>query len=250
MTYPGNFIRVVVICFVVVLTFQNTLTLAQGKANDTVEKPVLLVTPRFNSSGHFPFTGSLLNTNVNFDVNIFYEHKRNGFFLFKSFDLVDAHSGVNYFQPGIFHKFEFCPKFQMRAFFGYLFSQTAGFRDKDSDYYTAATAYWTIHPALKVENTALFFDLTQSGKLANRLLISYFWKGFKFDLYVWHRWELLNEFHATSACLAVNIPKIKLSDKLFIQNTISYQGYLSEAKPDWARQKGLLVSVAFPLNVM
>jgi len=124
--------------------------------------------------------------------------ERMAFFLFKSFDLADAHSGVNYFQPGIFRKFELSSKVQMRAFFGYLFSQTSGFRDKDSDFYTAATTYWAIHPSLKVENTALFFDLAQSSKLANRLLLSYLWKGFKFDLFVWHRWELESQFHATS----------------------------------------------------
>jgi hypothetical protein len=223
--------------------------MAQAKpVTDSAEKPTLIISPRFNSAGHFPFTGSLLNTNLNFDVNIFYEHKNNGFFLFKSFDLVDSRSGVNYFQPGIFHKFNLTQKLYMRAFFGYLFSQTTGFRDKDSDYYTAATFYYTIHDNLKVENTALFFDLTQTQKLANRLLISYLSKGFKFDLYLWHRWEIPNSFHATSACLAMSPPKVKLSENVSVLATVSYQGYLSAAKPDYALQNGWLVSVAFPIS--
>lgn len=215
---------------------------------DSAEKPTLVISPRFNSAGHFPFTGSLLNTNLNFDINVFYEHKNNGFFLFKSVDLVDSRSGVNYFQPGVFHKFNLTQKFYMRAFVGYLFSQTTGFRDKDSDYYTAATFYYTIHDNLKVENTALFFDLTQTQKLANRLLISYLSKGFKFDLYLWHRWEIPNSFHATSACAAVSLPKIKLSDAASVVATVSYQGYLSAAKPDYALQNGWLVSLAFPIT--
>lgn len=173
--------KLVLASLVLMSAFSNAQE--RKKRTDSLSSSVLIITPRFNSAGHFPFTGSLLNNNLNFDLNIFYEHKRNGFFLFKSFDLVDAHSGVNYFQPGIFRKFEFGKMLQMRAFFGYLFSQTQEFRDKDSDYYTAATIYWTIHDNLKIENTALFFDLTQSEKLANRLLISYFWKGFKMDLY-------------------------------------------------------------------
>lgn len=218
--------------------------------SDTAEKPTFIITPRFNSAGHFPFTGSLLNNNLNFDVNVFYERKNNGFFLFKSFDLADSRSSVNYFQPGIFHKFEITPKLQMRAFFGYLFSQTTGFSDKDSDYYTAGTIYYTFNNNLKLENTALFFDLSQTEKLANRLLLSYMLKGFKIDLYIWHRWELPNAFHATSASLAVGLPKIKITNALYIQNTISYQGYLSAAKPDFAMQKGLLVSVAFPINMV
>ncbi|MBS1505755.1 MAG: hypothetical protein JSS79_03820 [Bacteroidetes bacterium] len=247
MTYFGKHCLVLA-ASLVLLSFVATAQVRK-RGTDSLSSSVLVITPRFNSAGHFPFTGSLLNTNLNFDLNIFYERKRNGFFLFKSVDLVDPHSGVNYFQPGIFHRFEFSSKVQMRTFFGYLFSQTQGFRDNDSDYYTAASVYWAIRENLKVENTALFFDLSQSSKLADRLLVSYFNEGFKIDLYVWHRWEWASQSHATSASLAIGFPKIKITRSLSIANTISYQGYLSAEKPSYAMQKGLLISVAFPINV-
>jgi hypothetical protein len=213
------------------------------------EKPSFSITPRFNSAGHFPFTGSLINNHLNFDVNIFFQHKGNGFFIFKSHDLKDPHSIINYLQPGIFKKFKLGPCVQLGTFFGYLFSQTNGFKDSYSDYYTAAVLYWTINDNLKLENTALFFDLTQSAKLANRMLLSYKLRAFKFDLYLWQRVDWTNNMYATSASLAVNLPKIKLTDALYIQNTISYQGYLTQAKPDWAMRKGLLISVAFPITI-
>ena len=212
-------------------------------------KPTFLINPRFNSAGHFPFSGALINHNINFDINLFFEHKGNGFFLFKSQDLVDQHSIINYLQPGVFKKFTLAPKLRLGVFFGYLFSQTEGFKDKDSDYYSAAVAYWTITDHLKLENTALFFDLTQSVKLANRMLLSYNVRAFKFDFYLWERITFETNTYATSASLAVNLPKLKLTDAIFIQNTISYQGYLTSTKPDWALQKGLLVSVAFPITV-
>lgn len=242
----GNRRLLMLVGFVVCASFCGAQE--KKKQTDSVPETVLIITPRLNSAGHFPFTGSLLNTHVNADLNIFYERRRTGFFLFKSVDLVDVHSGVNYFQPGIFRKFEWGSRWQMRAFVGYLFTQTQGFRDDDSDYYTAAAVYWTVNENLKVENTALFFDLSQSKKLANRLLISYFWKGFKLDLYVWHRWEWARSSHATSASVAIGLPKIKITNKLAIQNTVSYQGYLSAEKPSYAMQQGLLVSVAFPIN--
>jgi hypothetical protein len=212
-------------------------------------RPTFLINPRFNSAGHFPFSGALINNHLNFDVNIFFEHHHYGFFIFKSYDVKDPHSIVNYLQPGLFKKFQLGPKFQIGAFFGYVFSQTSGFADNDSDYFTAAVAYWTISDRLKLENTALFFDLRQSAKLANRLLLSYRLKEFKFEFYVWQRVVFENKTYATSASLAVNLPKIKLNDALFIQNTISYQGYLTRSKPDFALRKGLLVSVAFPITV-
>lgn len=225
-----------------------TSNLASGQ-DPIREKPSFSVTPRFNSAGHFPFTGSLINNHLNFDVNVFFQYKGNGFFIFKSQDLKDPHSIINYLQPGVFKKFTLGPRVQLGTFFGYLFSQTDGFKDSYSDYYTAAVLYWTISDNLKLENTALFFDLTQSAKLANRMLLSYKLREFKFDVYLWQRVDWINDLYTTSASFAVNLPKIKLTDAIYIQNTISYQGYLTQAKPDWAMRKGLLISVAFPITL-
>lgn len=147
----------------------------------TTVLPIFIVTPRFNSAGHFPFSGAIVNRNVNFDLNAFFEYKHYGFFIFKSWDLENKHSIVNYLQPGIFRKFSLSEKLYVRVFFGYVFSQTSGFRDSDSDYYTAAVAYWTISEYLKLENTALFLDMTKSAKLANRLLLTCQVRSFKID---------------------------------------------------------------------
>jgi hypothetical protein len=211
-------------------------------------KRTFVITPRFNSAGFFPFSGALINDHINFDLNIFYENKGYGFFLFKSVDLADAHSIVNYLQPGVFKKINISSTLYLRAFVGYVFSQTTEFRDKDSDYFASLAGYWAISEKLKVENTALFFDLGQSAKLANRLLVTYQLEKFRFDFYVWQRIVFDNNQYATSASLAINLPKIKLTEGWHIQNTISYQGYLTEMKPDWAMRQGFLLSVAFPIS--
>lgn len=215
--------------------------------NDSVKRD-LVITPRVNSAGHFPFTGALLNRNINFDVNIFYERQKLGFFLFQSIDPVDRRSYVNYFQPGIFKRIDFSDNFRMRVFFGYIFSQTTGFRDKDSDYYSAATFYWT-HGKLRIENTLLFFDLTLSAKLANRLFANYTAGKFRFDAYVWHRWAFASEFHSTSAAFAVNFPAIPLGKKISLTTSAMYQGYITQNKPDYALRSGVLISVAAPITL-
>lgn len=235
-------------CFVL-FTFISTSVLSQSQSEGDLPKPNFSIMPRFNSAGHFPFSGALLNKNLNFDTNIYFEYKKNGFFIFKSIDLEDKHSFVNYLQPGIFRKFQLHSKFKLGTFFGYVFNQTYEFRDKDSDYFTAAVAYWTINDHLKLENTSLFFDLSQSVKLANRFLLNYKVKKFQFDVYLWHRIVFDSNSHATSASLAINFPRIKLTDTIAIQNTVSYQGYLTQSKPDFAMRKGLLISVAFPITV-
>ena len=228
--------------------------LAQDRVpeRDTTAGPDFIVTPRINSAGHFPFTGSLINRHVNADLNVFYENRNNGFFVFKSHDLQDPHSIVNYLQPGIFRRIPITRKFYLRLFFGYLFSQTSGFRDRDSDFYTAGVGYWTLADNLTVENTALFFDLLQSTKLANRFLASWTPRTkvpFKIQLYVWHRLVFDSIHNSTSASFALNFPDVKLSHSVSVQATISYQGYISESKPAYARRDGFLASLAFPIVI-
>ena len=239
-------------CSVLFLIAMPAIAQDRLPVKDTIASPDFIITPRINSAGHFPFTGSLINSHLNADLNIFYEYRNNGFFVFKSQDLRDPHSIVNYLQPGIFRRIPISRKFYLRLFFGYLFSQTSGFRDRDSDFYTAGVGYWTLADNLTVENTALFFDLLQSTKLANRLLVSWTPRTkapFKIQLYVWHRLVFDQMLNSTSASFALNFPDVKLSDAVSVQTTISYQGYISESKPAYARRDGFLASLAFPIVI-
>lgn len=220
---------------------------AQETVRDSTFRRTLVLTPRINSAGHFPFSGALLNKNTNIDLNIFYEHKRYGFFIFQSVDLEDRRSFVNYLQPGVFRKFNIAKSMQVRLFAGYVFSQTNGFRDKDSDYFTAAVVYWTIDPNLKFESTSLFFDVSQSIKLANRYLLSYTLRDFKFDFYLFHRVVFDKNVHALSVSPALSTPKVKVAGKLYVQTTFSWMGYLTQTKPDFALRDGFIFSIAFPL---
>src|SRR5882762_986237 len=59
-------------------------------------KPYMLsIVPRFNSSGYFPFTGAILNHNVNFDLNVVFQKNGYGVLAFKSSDLQDKKSDIN-----------------------------------------------------------------------------------------------------------------------------------------------------------
>jgi hypothetical protein len=231
------------------VAFYVNPVIAQQNKGDTISQVTFVITPRLNSTGHFPFTGSYLNKHFNADINIFYERKSLGFFLFKSQDLEDRHSIVNYLQPGVFKKVELGRSFKLRFFVGYLFAQTAGFRDPDSDYYAAVVAYWSVSDKVRLEHTALFFDLSQNEKLANRFVVSYLEHGFKFDAFIWHRWVFGDGSSSTSAALSVNFPLIGISKKVSIQSTISYQGYLSRSKPEYAMRNGVLFSVSVPITM-
>jgi hypothetical protein len=239
-------VRLLTFSLLAALILISSPIIAQEQAKDTTNR-TLVITPRINSAGHFPFSGALLNKNTNIDLNIFYEHKGYGFFIFQSVDLEDKRSFVNYLQPGIFKKFKLTQAVQLGLFAGYIFSQTTGFRDNDSDYFTAAVVYWSISPHLKFESTSLFFDLSQSAKLANRFLMSYSLKGFRFEYYLWHRAVFEQNTHSLSSSLALYFPKAKITGNLYVQTSISYWSYLTDSKPNFALQDGVLFSVAFPL---
>lgn len=216
-----------------------------AKSNTTLQ-----ILPRIHSAGYFPFTGALLNRNPVADLNIFYERKALGFFLFQSLDLKDRHSYANYFQPGVFATVKLSPAFKVRGFFGYIFSQTQGFRDADSDYYAATTLYWDPAEHLSIQNTVLFYDYNIQRKLANRLLISCHYPKFKVDLFLWDRYVFAEKKQAISASLAVTFPNIRLSDKVSVQITSAYMRYLTAYKPGFALDGGLIFTLGVPIDVI
>jgi hypothetical protein len=230
-----------------ILALLNQRVLGQSQV-DTTNKATFSILPRFNSMGHFPFTGALINHNLNFDLNIFYQKKTAGFFIFKSFDLKDSHSIINYLQPGIFKQFTVSNSLSFNLYFGYIFAQTASFKDDDSDYYTALSTNWKISKKLRLENTLLFSDLTIQKKMTNRLLLKYSLKAISFDFYLWQRSVFETGQQSTSIALALNFPKFRISEKIALQSTLSYLSYVSKIKPDFALQQGVLFSVGFPLD--
>lgn len=244
--------RLAAIYFLIIISFvaagateSDSIKLTKKKRGDFV------ITTRLHSMSHFPFTGSFLNRHLNVDINVFYERNRMGAFLFKAQDLEDRHGIVNYLQPGVFKRFPVGKKLTFTLFGGYLFTQTAGFSDKDSDVWGAFHTTWLINDHFKVENTALFFNITKpelSAQLANRTVFSALVKDFKFDFYLWHNIVFETNFQFTSAAVAVNFPKIHLSEKIKIQNSFMYQSYLSENKPSWAMRNGFLFSIAVPIQ--
>lgn len=216
---------------------------------EPAERGTLTIQPRIHTSGSLPFTGALLNFNPVADVNVWYEDDRFGFFLFQSVDLADRRSYANYFQPGVFASFRVKPTLSIRGMFGYLFSQTQGFRDPDSDYYALAMVNWGPSKHLRLENTLQFYDYSHDKKLSYRLLLERSSRKFRTGLYLWQRVVLTERFSSTSAAVFFTFPIIQLGGNTNLELTSSYMGYLSAAKPDFALQNGLLFTVAVPIRL-
>lgn len=220
-----------------------------GAAESDRESATLTIHPRVHSAAYLPFSGALLNHNAVVDVNVYYEKKAFGFFLFQSVDLVDRHSHGNYFQPGVFASFRVQPSVRVRGIFGYVFSQTQGFRDSDSDYYGLTVVNWGISRRLRLENALQFYDYFVGKKLSDRLLVEWSSRKFRAGLYLWHRVVLDEHSRSTSGAVFITFPISKLGKRASIELTSSYMGYLSAVKPDFALQNGLLFTLAVPITV-
>jgi hypothetical protein len=169
--------------------------------------------------------------------------------VFKSQDLEDQISAVNHMQTGLLRTVQLWDDVAVLLGAGYIFAQTESFRDPDgSDYFTAGVVSWKPTDWLGVENTALFFDMSASMKLVNRLLLSGQVRGFGVDLYLWERVEFDEDRAATSAALAVTLPTTRLNETMSLKTTLTYLGYLSHTKPAFAQRNGFVLSLAAPMS--
>jgi hypothetical protein len=224
-------------------------TIAQIKT-DSARPYALVISPRINSAGYFPFTGAVLNHNVNFDFTVVFEKTNRGFVLFQSFDLQNKKSPINYFQPCVFEKFPVSAALIFGVYFGYLFSQMYSFSDQgESDYFGALTQNWTISKKLRLENTMLFGNLTTQLNLVNRLELLCTLDKFSVDFYLHERIVFETKDLSTSGAIAVNLPRVKFADKLFTLATLTYNTYLSKNRPSYVLENGFFFSLAFPIDL-
>jgi hypothetical protein len=236
--------------FFIHLVFLLDNNVSGPPATDSTKHYTLFISPRLNSAGYFPFTGALLNHNVNFDLTVGFEKNNFGFLLFQSFDLQDNKSYINYFQPAVFKKFPIGKSLKIGVYAGYLFSQTNSFSDKgESDYFGALSQHWDIDKKLRLENTILFGELIVQPKLINRLQLIYKLKKIKINFYLHERALFEVKDFSTSAAISIDLPKLRIADKLTAQATITYQHYITKHIPAFALKEGLLFSLAFPIDI-
>lgn len=236
-------------CLTLMALLSHAYLLEARPGSDSI-RTVLNINPRVHSSGFFPFSGAILPANPVADVNVFMEKRRWGFFLFQSLDLNDPHAVVNYLQPGVFAVFRPSTKLKIRTHFGYIFNQTRGFKDNDSDYFSGLQINWSIRPGLRIENSTLYFDWNVRAKMAHRFLVEYNRPRWRLSGYVWYRKVFADPDGALSAAAAITWPIIPITAKSNLEFTTTCMGYISDYMPSFARRDGIFFTLAVPIDVM
>jgi hypothetical protein len=230
------------ICFSLKTNAQDSI------ANST--KRTLILTTKLHSTGHFPYSGSLLNHHVNGDVSLFFQKQNWGFFVFKALDFEDLQSDVNYLQTAVFRKTNLTRSFSLTPYAGYLFLQNRAFADFGSDVFMALST--TVESQnLMIENTTLITNVFNKGyqrAMANRMEIRYAFKPMHVSWFIWHNMGLPDNGKQTlSTALAFRFPKVRWLAKIPLQSTLLFQSYLSNYKPDYAMRRGVVFSCVFPV---
>lgn len=208
------------------------------------------LTTKINSTGHFPYSGSLLNHHLNVDFTLYYRRHNLGFFIFKSFDLEDLSSDVNYLEPGVFARIPIGKKFTASPYAGFVFDQTESFADKSSDIFIALVTTFRENN-IKIENTALIFNFLETGShryLTNRLEVNVSLKNATISWFAWHKTGLFGVKESVSTALSFKSPKLAFTKSLALESSIMFHTYLTCNKPSYALRRGVVFSLLFPFD--
>lgn len=210
----------------------------------------LLLTAKFHSTGHSPFSGSYFNHHSNGEIGLLFKTRQIGAFINKNVDFADLHSAINYTTVGFYRSIQLNEWVRVTPYIGYFFKQSHSFMDDNSDAWTCVVARITINKWLSVENSTLVGNLIRhysKASLANRVNATIsIWK-FKLDAYTWYTHSFNSASHFISASLAITSPDWTITETVSARLQVAMLRQISNERPDDSMSQGGLISLIVPL---
>lgn len=201
----------------------------------------------FHSASLYFFTGTVDQSHPSFDALFIYDRKTWGGFAFKSLDLIDHKTGVNYAMAGIHKIFNIGQAWSVMPTIGINLNQNYTMADKGSDFIFDMAISYKINPHFTVSNDALFqnIGITKDYNWTNRLKLSYHQTDFYLSALVWERNRAFHNPGYLSAGLDAGYNIIKLSHKsnLFIGISNIYM-----LQSDIPRRNGFMFNLGLNLG--
>jgi hypothetical protein len=243
--------RISRLLFYVLLTisFSGRGQQTESKAN---KKPYSLVlTPKFHSTGHSPYSGVYLNHHFNADIGLNYKCNQYEAFISKNMDFVDSHSTINFMTVGFSRYFQLTKSIKLTSYAGYFFMQSYSFMDKNSDMWAAIAVKFTINKWFAIENTSLVGNLVRHyahASIANRLHLELSVGKFKFNTYTWYT-HSINNPHFVSTSVAITTPDWMITKSISARVQVAMLQYVTNERPEGAMNRGGLISLIFPIEL-
>ncbi len=174
----------------------------------------------FHSASLYFFTGSVDQSHPSFDALFIYDRKTWGGFAFKSLDLIDHKTGVNYAMAGIHKIFNVGPALVVTPTFGISLNQNYTLADKGSDFIFNLAIAYKINSCFTVSNDAFFqnIGITKDYNWTNRLKLTYHQNDFYLSALLWERDRAFHNpgYLSTGVDAGYNIVRITGKSSLFI----------------------------------
>ena len=212
----------------------------------------LLLTAKFHSTGHSPFSGSYFNHHPNAELGLSFKTKQISAFLNKNVDFADVHSSINYTTVGFFKSFQLNESVALTPYIGYFFRQSHSFMDDNSDAWTCLVARFRISRWLAIENSTVVGNLIRhysKASLANRVNASILIGKFKLDAYTWYTHSFNSASHFVSASLAITSPDWTITQSISARVQVAVLQQISHEKPEGCMYRGGLISLIIPIDL-
>lgn len=219
-----NVLKILWLFFLLHAGVSGSYAAANRTTADTIATAVSPVSWSFSGASHsaslYFFTGSVDQSNPSFDALFIYDRKTWGGFAFKSSDLTDHKTGVNYAMAGIHKIFNIGPAWSVMPTIGVNLNQNYTLADKGSDLVFDLAIAYKINTHFTISNDALFqnIGITKEYNWTNRLNLSYHRNNFYLSVLLWERNRAFHNpgYLSTGLDMGYNIVRITGKSSLFI----------------------------------
>ncbi|MFM8740858.1 MAG: hypothetical protein ACKOC0_11735 [Cytophagales bacterium] len=202
----------------IIILFACTPLAAFAEADSTQSKKQTpsahwRINSRMHSKGIFTYGGWLGSDNPTFDVNLIYERKKWGLFVFKGLDLVDHYTFYNFSLISVFKNIKVTNKVTVTPYVGSFLEQAKDFADKGSDAVCIVITTVRLHPQLTAEHMALFGNLILEPEFrdwVNRFRLTYTRKHLDVVTSLWHNNQVFDNSGYSTAGINIAYSRAKL----------------------------------------
>jgi len=194
-------------------------------AKDSMRKNAPSFTLGLHSQGFVPFSGSVLNRHAMFDALFIVPVKPVTFFLYKSLDIQDYRTDLNYITTGFLKTYNLSGSFSLTTAAFYCISQAGSVMDSTSDAGFIIKATYNISKVVSVENTEMFSNLTKSTlqkDFVSRLQISYQSKMLDVSISAWYNTPLWNNTVYVSVSPEVIFKQLAVTKHINMSASLAY----------------------------
>ncbi len=237
--------------FIILLVFTRCVTAVAQSSQDSLKSHKASLEFKVNSTGVFPYSGSLENLHTNVTASFLYNTKTWSFFFEKSVDLQDAGTGLNYACAGFYREFAVTKKFSFTPSIGYAASQAIKLTGTSPEVDLIAVASYKISKKVLLENTTMFSDVVERcgpQALYNRLKITYRAKIFDLNLFMWNCPPLWNNTNRFSISPEIVFKNLKIAKHLCLLASAGYYKMLVTGKTSNIKNS-FIFTLTVPVNL-